>query len=244
MISLETSYKYASRARLRGDIIIVVDVLRFSSSVVVGLAHGVEAFIPVKTLREARSLYRRDSSLILAGERHGFKPKDFHIGNSPRDFELAKLEGKRVVITTTNGTMALQYAKGSKWILVGSFLNAKAVSTVASRLLKNGGVSIVLASRNGMLFIEDFLCGGLLASNLSVELGEMDDEAMAAKLAWIAAEHQLEGVVRRGLHATYLEGIGYGEDVAFCLRRDVYDIVPFMKDGEIVSLKSSGIGPA
>jgi 2-phosphosulfolactate phosphatase len=237
MIHLETSYRFAYRARLRGDIIIIIDTLRFSSSVVTGLSHGVEAFIPVKTLKEARSLYRRDPQLILAGERRGFKPKSFHMGNSPREFVNAGLEGKRVVITTTNGTMALQYAKGARWILIGSFLNAKAITAAASKLLKNeGGISLVLASRDGMFFLEDFLCAGLLVSNLGPDL-HADDKAAASRLAWASAEDRLEDVVRRGWHAKYLESIGYGEDVSLCLQRNIYSTVPLFRRGKIVRLQ-------
>jgi len=236
LISVETDFETGREATSRGDAIIIVDVLRFSSSVVVGLARGAKAFIPVKTLAEARSLYKKNRRLILAGERGGVKPKGFHLGNSPREFERADLDGKYVVITTTNGTMALENSKGAKWLLVGSFINARAVSNVASRLTREGGnVTIVLASRKGRIFLEDFLCAGLLASNITDERRQMSDEAIAARLAWMGAERDLK-VMEKGSHATYLEGIGYGQDVAFCLQRDVYDLVPCVKGSKIVRL--------
>jgi 2-phosphosulfolactate phosphatase len=237
LISVEANLEAGREASSRGDIVIVVDVLRFSSTAVVGLACGAESIIPVKTIREARRLYRRNRKLVLAGEREGAKPKGFHFGNSPTEFRKANLSGKTIVMTTSNGTRALESSKGAKWLLIGSFVNAGAVSAAASRLSKDGrGISIILASRHGKIFLEDFICSGLLVSNITPQLDQMSDEAIAARLAWMSVEHDLKRVVGQSSHAIYLERIGYREDVRFCLQRDVYDIVPNVKRSRIVRL--------
>jgi len=238
LLAVIPNFDMGKEASSRGDITIVVDALRFSSSVIAGLGSGAEAFIPVKTLGEAKRLYRLDDRLILAGEREGIKPNGFHLGNSPTELKQADLGGKTVVITTTNGTRALEFSKGSKWRLIGSFINATAVSAVASRLAgKEKDISIVLASRYGEIFLEDFVCAGLLASRIAGELEAMNDEAMAARLAWIAIEHDHERIIRRSSHAVHLERIGYGEDVRFCLQIDLYDLVPYVRGGKIVRLQ-------
>lgn len=222
----------------RGEITIVVDALRFSSSVIVGLASRAAAFIPVKTVAEAKRLYRSDKRLILSGEREGLKPRGFHLGNSPTEFKRTDLDGKTVVITTTNGTKALESSRGSEWLLIGSFVNATAVSAAASRLAENEkDISIILASRGGKIFLEDFICAGLLASRITNDMDTMNDEAMAAELAWIGAENDYERVIRKSSHAVYLEGIGYGDDVELCLQRDLYDLVPYAKGNKIVRLQ-------
>jgi 2-phosphosulfolactate phosphatase len=237
LISVEANLEDGREASSRGDIVIVVDVLRFSSTAVVGLASGAEAIIPVKTIGEARRLYERNRKLVLAGEREGIKPKGFHLGNSPTEFERADLSGKTIIMTTSNGTAALESSKGAKSLFVGSFINARAVSAAASTFFTNEkGISIVLGSRRGEIFLEDFLCSGLLVSNLTDKTHQMNDEAIAARLAWMNVEHDLETFVRQASHAVYLGSIGYGEDVKFCSRRDVYDVVPYLKGNRLLNL--------
>jgi len=239
LIRVETDLEGGREAGTRGDVVIVVDVLRFSSSVVVGLACGADAFIPVRTLAEARKLGKRNRRLILAGERNGVKPRGFHLGNSPTEFENANLKGKTIVITTTNGTAALESSRGARWLLVGSFINARAVSTAASRLSEDGnGISIILASRPGCIFLEDFLCTGMLVTNMADEDEKMNDEAIAARLAWASAENDFQEILMRSFHAVYLESIGYEQDVEFCLRKDVYDLVPHLKGDTIVRFQA------
>jgi len=237
LISVEANLEAGREAGSRGDIVIVVDVLRFSSTVVVGLACEARSIIPVRTVQEARSLYKRDRELVLAGEREGIKPRGFHLGNSPTEFKQANLSGKTIVMTTSNGTVALESSKGAKSLLVGSFLNAAAVSTAASTLSRDArGISIILGSRRGEIFLEDFLCSGLLVSNLANKNHPMNDEAIAARLAWMSVRDDLEPVLLQAAHAVYLESIGYGEDVKFCSRKDIYNVVPYLKADRLLNL--------
>ncbi|MEM4251511.1 MAG: 2-phosphosulfolactate phosphatase [Candidatus Bathyarchaeia archaeon] len=223
------------KARCRKEVVVVVDVLRFSSSVVVALDKGAKSIIPVKTLVQAKRLYKRDCRIILAGERGGKMPKGFHLGNSPTELSRANLKDKTIVMTTTNGTAALEYSKGAKWVLIGSFLNSRAVCKRVLELSRDAAdISIVLASRSGDFFLEDFVCAGLLVSIVSRERGEMNDVARAARLAWVTSSSDLETVVRVGSHAKYLESMGYGEDVDLCLSRDSYDVVPLLRRDRIV----------
>jgi 2-phosphosulfolactate phosphatase len=225
------------KTRCHGEIVVVVDVLRFSSSVIVALDRGAKSIIPVKTLVQAKRLYNRDRRLILAGERGGKRPKGFHLGNSPTELRRATLKDKTLVMTTTNGTAALEYLRGAKPLLIGSFINARAVSEKVPELSRDGtGISIVLASNAGGFFLEDLICAGLLVSSLTGRRGEMNDAARAARLAWLTSSSDLEAAVRESFHAKYLESIGYGEDVDFCLRRDAYDVLPLLRRNRIVRL--------
>jgi hypothetical protein len=101
---------------------VVFDVLRATSSIITGLASGVEAIIPVRTVEEAREWKLKDPDLLLAGERGGLPPKGFDLGNSPEEFE--KLKGRRVVMTTTNGTAAIQSVQKASKVLIGALLNS------------------------------------------------------------------------------------------------------------------------
>ncbi len=229
MIRVEIDPKSGLKASLRGDILIVIDVLRFSSCIITGLAVGVKQFIPVATLNEARQIQKKDRTYLLAGERRGLKPKDFHFGNSPIEYKKSNLKGKTVIISTTNGTKALDYCKKSKLLLIASFLNAYALSKyIANYVSSEDNISIILASQKDTIFLEDFICAGLLVSNISnmTQRQYLNDHAILAKLAWNNTEDDLEKIIHQGHHASYLESIGFEEDVKFCIKRDIYDIIP------------------
>ncbi|MCW4042421.1 MAG: 2-phosphosulfolactate phosphatase [Candidatus Bathyarchaeota archaeon] len=236
MIRVETDPTAGLQASLRGDILIVIDVLRFSSSIVTGLATGAKQFIPVATLKKARNMHKKNRSYLLAGERKGLKPKDFHFGNSPIEYKKSNLKGKSIVISTTNGTKTIEYCKKSKFLLIASFLNAHALSTyIADYLPRENNVSIILASKSHTIFLEDFICAGLLVSNIIhlTSKQDLNDDAILAKLAWSSAKDDLEKTIRQGHHASYLESIGFIEDVKFCINRDIYDLIPFVQDNKI-----------
>jgi len=236
LIKVETDPIAGLRASLSGDILIVIDVLRFSSSIVTGLAADAKQFIPVTTLKKARNIHKKNRSYLLAGERKGLKPKDFHFGNSPIEFKKSNLKGKSIVISTTNGTKTIDYCMKSKLLLIASFLNAHAISTyIADYFPKEDNISIILASKHHTIFLEDFICAGLLVSNIInlTSKQTLNDDAILAKLAWSSAKDDLEKTIRQGHHASYLESIGFKEDVKFCIKRDIYDLIPFVQDNKI-----------
>src|ERR1043165_3448730 len=111
---------------------VVFDVLRATSSMVTALANGAEAIIPVSEITEALEVKRKNPSVLLAGERDGLRIQsnltgsiDFDLGNSPREFTADKVERRKIVITTTNGTRALRSCAHAKTVLISSFLNLK-----------------------------------------------------------------------------------------------------------------------
>src|SRR4051812_9880580 len=119
---------------LSNTVCVVFDILRATTSMVTALANGAEQIIPVSAIPEALALRHKYPGALLAGERHGLRIRadqtggvDFDLGNSPREFTADKVRGKTIITTTTNGTRALQACTGAKQILVGCFLNLKAV---------------------------------------------------------------------------------------------------------------------
>jgi 2-phosphosulfolactate phosphatase len=236
LIRVETDPRSGLKASLRGDILIVIDVLRFSSSIVTGVAAGVKQFIPVATLDEARKMHKENSNYLLAGERRGLKPKDFHFGNSPLEYNKSDLKGKTIIISTTNGSKTIEYCKNSKLLLIASFLNAHALSAyILDYLPREENISIILASKRHTIFLEDFICAGLLVSNIINSISEqhLNDDAILAKLAWNSAKDKLEKIILQSNHASYLQSIGFEEDVKFCIKRDIYDIIPFVEGNRI-----------
>ena len=92
-----------------------------------------------------------------------------------------------------------------------------------------------MASKNHTIFLEDFICAGLLVSNIInlTSKQDLNDDAILAKLAWSSAKDDLEKTILEGHHASYLESIGFNEDVKFCVNRDIYDLVPFVQGNRI-----------
>ena len=99
-------------------------------------------------------------------------------------------------------------------------------------------LSIILASKSHTIFLEDFICAGLLVSNIIhlTSKKDLNDDAILAKLAWSSAKDELEKTILQGNHASYLVSIGFKEDVKFCVNRDIYDLVPFVQGNKISAI--------
>src|SRR5204862_138036 len=118
--------------RLRGASALVIDVLRASTSIITALANGAAAVVPVERVEEARARKATlDPGTLLAGERHGDPPEGFDLGNSPREFTPARVCGRTIVLTTSNGTRALLAARPAAAVGVAGFVNATAAAAWA-----------------------------------------------------------------------------------------------------------------
>jgi len=228
-INLELTAKDAVKGVERGDIIVVIDVLRCSSTIITSLANGAASMIPVETLKEALEIRKNHPRYVLAGERNGLKPKGFDLGNSPLEFAPEKVAGKNITVTTTSGTRALIHSKKARWVLIGAFLNTK---TVAARSLEIArkekvGISLVLSGTKGRFSLEDFICAGAIIENLSSEEVRLSDAVSAASLSFRQVRDHLYETILRGEHAQYLLRLGLKDDVEFCCRVNYYpEIVP------------------
>ena len=237
-INVELVAEGAIKAVQRGDVIIVIDVLRCSSTIITALSNGVKGVIPTKTLQEARRRHRENPDSLLAGERRGLKPKGFDLGNSPLQFTPEKVKNKLIILTTTSGAKAISLAKNGRRVFIGALLNAEAVANEALKIAEREGrgISLLLAGKEGGFSLEDFLCAGAIIESLPKEKVGLSDAALAAILAFRQARESLGGIILQGSHARYLKSIGLEEDVNFCSQMNVFPMVPVLKDGVIVSL--------
>jgi len=237
-VNLEFFVEDAARAAQRGDVVIVIDVLRCCSTIIAALANSAKGILPARTLKEARTLHNKCHGSVLAGERGGIKPRGFSLGNSPLEFTPEKVKGNYVILTTTSGTKAIVSSKNARWVLIGALINAKPVAEAASRIAEeeNAGISLVLSGRRGHFFIEDFVCVGAVAESLQANNIERSDAVLAALHCFRQAKNCLERVVQSGHHATYLKSLGLVNDVKFCSQLDAFRIVPYLKGDVIVPL--------
>jgi 2-phosphosulfolactate phosphatase len=238
-INLEFTAKDAVKAVKRNDVIIVIDVLRCTSTIITALANGARGVIPVKTIQEAREIHQQYPNTVLAGERKGIKPKGFYFGNSPLEFHPTKVDGKNIILTTTNGTKTLTNTKGAMFVFVGAFLNINAVTDVALQIAKreNCGLSLVLSGKRGRFSLEDYLCAGAMLERYSLNQIEASDAAFAALLTFQQVYGSLINIIFQGSHAQYLKSIGLEEDVRFCCKQNRYKLIPYLKEKMIIPFK-------
>ena len=227
---------------LTGRTVVVIDVLRATSSVVEALVNGAQGVYPAASTEEAiklaSSLGREDT--ILCGESRGLKVEGFDLGNSPREFSAETVMGKRLVMRTTNGTRAFFLVEDAVRILVCSFMNLSAVAAVA---MEADSLIIVCAGMEGLFSLDDAVCAGALVQRIraaaEVDL-ELNDAAMGAvemALTFHINEHFLASTST----GQRLIEIGMREDLELCAEIDRYSVVPEMDD-RVIQLPPQGAG--
>lgn len=227
-------------AVVAGSTAVVIDVLRATSTIVEALAAGARAVYPTgsseEAVRLANSLGRENT--LLCGERKGLKIEGFDLGNSPREFDPARVAGKRLVMSTTNGTRAFLAAEDADRVVAAALLN---LGAVARSVAQADRLVLVCAGKEDRFSLDDAMCAGLIiAAILGAPSGkkgkkkpppELDlDDASRAVLALAGAyEPTVDLLVETAAGAALVE-VGLGEDVAHCANRDAHDLVPEMRD--------------
>lgn len=221
-----------SATDLSGVTAVVFDVLRATSSMITGLASGAEAIIPVRTVAEARKLKLDNSDLLLAGERDGLPLEGFDLGNSPEEFE--QIKGQRVVMTTTNGTVAIQAMKVAAKVLIGSLLN---IDALADYLFRHRPRSLLLvcAGTGEEFSLEDAIGAGALVARLPDEEGISDSAIFVRSLYERVGDDVLEWL-RQTQNGKHLQKIGKDGDIRRCAQLSVFDVVGYLEDESVVRL--------
>ncbi|MGG4033676.1 2-phosphosulfolactate phosphatase [Paenibacillus cisolokensis] len=216
----------AEAGRFAGRTAIVIDALRATSTIVTALANGADEVVPALTADEAAALRRPGD--ILGGERDGRAVPGFDCGNSPSDYAPEIVSGRRIVLTTTNGTRAIRLAANADGLLAGSFLNALACAR--SALAGGRDIVILCAGSRGQFALEDGLCAGAIADRMrqltSGKL-ELDDFGSAMLALYRERSHTLTDALRRSPGGRKLARLGMEADVEACARVDICRTVPW-----------------
>jgi 2-phosphosulfolactate phosphatase len=207
--------------------VLVIDVLRASTTIVSALANGCAGVVPVVDAEEAR---RRRGGIqeptLIAGERRGEPLAGFDLGNSPLEFTAERVAGRTIVFTTSNGTRALLAAREAPAVAVAALVNLGAAAAWA--LGQGRDVLVLCAGERGARSLEDWVCAGLLASRLvalapGVELGPGAVEAARDAAAY---DGEVSRLGQESRWARHLWALGRGADVAACLALDTTTLVP------------------
>ena len=239
-VSLEFIARDAGKAVSRGDLVIVIDVLRTTTSIITAMSNGAKSIIPTETLSQAYQLHRRHPNYLLIGERNGCGPRGFDFGNSPQELTSKQIRGKNLIITTTNGTKALTGSTQAKWVLSGAFLNAAAIAKKAVDISNEQqvGVSFVLAGEEDRFSFEDFVCAGAIVEGFPRSHAHLSDETLGAMAAFKQIRSNLCENIAKGEHARRLIELGLRKDIEFSCQIDIYDVIPLYANGRIRPLKS------
>jgi len=198
---------------------------------VTGLEHGVERFFPVETVEAARARKKQDPKLLLAGERGGLPLEGFDLGNSPAEFK--QISRRSVVLTTTNGTVALNRVRRAKRVFVGALLNLDALAQVLESE-DSTGLLIVCAGTEQEFSLEDAIAAGGLVDRLSHK--SLSDAAVLVKSLYREANSDLLTYLRQSRNGRSLVGLGKAQDVEECARVAVSETVGVMQEDAVVKL--------
>ena len=194
---------------------IVVDVVRATSTIAQALSAGYRRVLCVPEIEQARSLRRELPDSIVGGERDAVRIEGFDVGASPREF--LEPQAETLILSTTNGTRTIvTAAERCDEVLVGSLLNLDAVVRAASE--RGEDVAVICAGYKGAFAFDDAYCAGRFVQALA---GDRSDAAIAAGLIAAAYPKPLDGLNARTYGPPGLE-----EDIAFCARESVLDVVP------------------
>ncbi len=215
---------------LKGKVVVVIDVLRATSTICAALANGAKSIIPVLSVEEAHS-YKAKGHLVGA-ERNGEKVEGFDFGNSPREYSREKVGGKNVVLTTTNGTRCIRMSLEADEILVGSFLNLSVLSSYLIDQKKD--VILFCAGWKDKVNLEDSLFAGavLRALGTSTKLGNDAAEMMVA--LYDCMKDNLRAYLDHASHAKRFKRLGIEEDIDYCLSIDKMPVLPVLEGNRLV----------
>lgn len=228
--------------RLAEYTVVVIDVLRATSTISVALFNGCDGVVPVSTIDEAISAKETiRENVLLSGERDAIKIEGFDLGNSPQDFTKKTVRGKISVHTTTNGTIAINSVREAGEILIASFLNLNATVNCLGQREK---IMLLCSGRLGEFSLEDTLCAGGIVSALRkmVPLREfsLSDSAIASEVLYRRFKKSLMSVISRSIHGRDLISKGLKSDIRFCLRENTHDCLAIFDKsvGKIVKVTS------
>lgn len=220
---------------LWGKTAIAVDVLRATTTIVAAFDAGCLECYPATTPDEARAMHRSlEDGAVLGGERKAQRLEGFQLGNSPLEYTSERVGGRRLVLTTSNGTAAIRRTGRARHGLVGCLRNARAVAEVALALRRD--LAIICAGTNGRFSLEDTVGAGAIIDALLRQGRQqfgLTDLATAAHDLYNLYAPRLPEMLRLSAHSQYLIRLGYGADVDYAAKVGVSRTVPVYSAGVI-----------
>lgn len=225
---------------LKDKNVVVIDVLRASTTIVTALSNGAKEIIPVNNIESAVKI---SGSLfgdvtLRAGERNGRMIEGFNLGNSPGEYTREVIAGKSIIFMTSNGSVAMVKGRHAKNLVIGGFINLSAIVSFLKQL--NEDFVIICAGKEHNFSLEDAVCAGKIISHLNKELGDelvLDDSGVAAVALDKALGKAILKVLKNSEHGRYLTEIGFGDDLRVCAEIDTLGVLPVLSGNVIRIMK-------
>jgi 2-phosphosulfolactate phosphatase len=235
--------------QLRDKNVVVIDVLRSSTTVTVALNNGAREIIPVESIENAVKI---SGSLfgdvtLRGGERNGKIIHGFNLGNSPLEYSEGTVKGKSIIFCTTNGSVAMYRSRFARHLAVGSFVNVSPVIDFIKGI--NSDFLLICAGRANAFSnfsLEDAICAGLIIRKLREDKSlnvELTDSSLAAQALQKAYGRSILKMLKNTEHGRYLIEIGYAEDIKLCADVDSVPVLPVLS-GNVIRLRKDEGRPA
>ena len=226
--------------RVSHAVVVIIDVLRATSTIATALYNGAKYVVPVDNIPRCIELGKAMDS-ITAGERDGQVAEGLQYGNSPFEYPRDFVAGKTLVLTTTNGTKLLHMAleKGASHIVTGSFPNLSAVC--AYLVEAHQPVILACAAWKDRVNLEDTLFAGAVISKVKEHFTINCDSSQIAETLYDGAKHDLFGFLKQkeASHYKRLTNYGLETDLRYCLTEDLANVLPFYENGKLSVHQSS-----
>lgn len=222
--------------RVENKTVVVIDVLRATSVMTTALANGAKQIIPVLHPEDAFEVQKEmgKENVVLGGERKAVPIPGFDFGNSPFSYSPEIIKDKTLVITTTNGTRAIINSKGASKLYVGAFLNDRAI---VEAVTGDKEIVLVASGSHDHFTMEDSLCAGKIAYDLQQKGAHLSDIAIAMATLYEQNKDDIHALGSKGKHYKRLSGLDAMQDIEYCYKSDVLDVVPvYTKEGTLIKL--------
>jgi 2-phosphosulfolactate phosphatase len=234
--------------QLRDKNVVVIDVLRSSTTITVALNNGAREIIPVESIENAVKI---SGSLfgdvtLRGGERNGNIIQGFNLGNSPLEYSQATVKGKSIIFCTTNGSVAMYRSRFARHLAIGSFINVSAVTDFIGGV--NADFLLICAGRANTFSnfsLEDGICAGMVIQKLLDDKSlsvELTDSSLAAQALQKAYGRSILKMLKSTEHGRYLVEIGFAEDIKLCAEIDSIPVLPVLS-GNVIRLRKDEARP-
>lgn len=216
----------------KDTVTVIIDVFRATSTIAAALHNGAKKVIPVAAVDACIALGQRTPDSVTAGERDGHIAPGLQHGNSPLEYPPAFIEGRTLVLTTTNGTRLLHMVQGADSIITGSFLN---LSAVCDFLIASGKpVLLGCAAWKDRFNLEDTLFAGAVVDRVAKHFTISCDSARASRALARSADSGYLEFLRDSSHYHRLSGYGLLKDLEYCTTPDLHPVVPILRGDALV----------
>ncbi|WP_458413506.1 2-phosphosulfolactate phosphatase [Schinkia sp. CFF1] len=231
--------------KLTNCVVVVFDVLLATTTITSLLQHGAKRVIPVMNVEEAIAVSKSlpKDSFILAGELNGYAVENF-VFPCPIELKLAGIEDKTVILSTTNGTVALSKSRQAPFVYAASLLNGTSVARYITQTetYQNHTIVLVCAGNSGQFSMEDFIGAGYFIKKLQENTNETLELTDSATLACHFYEQLNEDMLFQYFLSSQtgrlLHSLDYKQSIYYALQPDIYNVVPMLRKGNYDFLES------